>query len=269
MIVTLLTDFGTADPYVGVMKGVVLGVDASVPLVDLTHEVPPGRVDVGAFHLLVSYRHFPAGTVHVAVVDPGVGSERRPIVVEAAGQCFVAPDNGLLSYLLETEEGAVCREVTSPRFLDRPLSTTFHGRDLFAPVGAALATGTPASELGAVIDDPVRLPSLRPSREVNGALVGRVLHVDRFGNCITSLPRAGMFEEGERLALEIGGRRVEQLRAHYAGAPEGEPFLVWGSAGFLEVSVNGGSAAAVLGVGTGAVVRLHTGPSAVHEETSR
>ena len=257
MIVTLLTDFGLADHYVGVMKGVILSTDPRITLVDLGHDVPPGEIEGGAFGLLASYSWFPRGTVHVAVVDPGVGTTRRPIVAVAGGQLFVAPDNVLLGYVLEREPGARVFHVTQEGCFRQPVSTTFHGRDVFAPVGAALATGVPPESLGPEISDAVRLAPLRPIDEGEGRLRGRVLQVDRFGNCVTSFtprdlgPRA---EGGFR--LHAGASEIRELRRHFAGAPPAAPFAIWGSSGFLEIAVNGGSAAAVLGLGTGHEVRL-------------
>ena len=254
MIVTLLTDFGTSDHYVGVMKGVLLGVDERIRVVDLSHEVPAGGVDTGAFLLLAAYRHFPPGTVHVGVVDPGVGTARRAVVVEAAGQLFVGPDNGLFSYLLDREAGAGVREVIADRFVRRPASTTFHGRDLFAPLGAALATGVRWEEVGPLLTDPVRLPALRPTVAADGGLLGRILHVDRFGNCITSIGREDVVAPNDGVRLRVAGREIAEVRSHYAGAAPGRPFLVWGSSDFLEVSVNDGSAAALLRVSAGTAV---------------
>ena len=256
MIVTLLTDFGLADHYVGVMKGVLLSVDARIRVVDLTHEIVPGGIDAGAFALLSAYSYFPAGTVHVAVVDPGVGSETRAIVVAAAGQYFVGPDNGLFSYLLEVEPQATIRAIGAERFPRLPLSDTFHGRDLFAPVGAAVGTGLAPDRLGPLWPEPVRLPPLQPRRDARGALIGRVLHVDRFGNCVTSIGRNDLAAGSGELRLTVGGQELHEVRRHYGGAAPGTAFLIWGSSELLEISVNGGSAAALLGVETGAVVEV-------------
>jgi S-adenosylmethionine hydrolase len=257
MIATLLTDFGLADHYVGVMKGVILSVDPGITLVDLGHEVPPGEVEGGAFALLASYPYFPRGTVHVAVVDPGVGTARRPIVAVAGGQLFVAPDNGLLGYVLEREPGARVFHVTNERLFRQPVSTTFHGRDVFAPVGAALATGVPPESLGPEIADPVRLAPLRPTPEADGTLRGRVLQVDRFGNCVTSFTAHDLGERADGgFCLHAGTAQIRELRRHFAGGRPGAPFAIWGSSGFLEIAVNGGSAAAVLGLGTGHEVRV-------------
>ncbi|HEX6070344.1 MAG TPA: SAM-dependent chlorinase/fluorinase [Longimicrobiaceae bacterium] len=257
MIATLLTDFGLADHYVGVMKGVLLSADPRITLVDLGHDVPPGDIEAGAFVLLASYPYFPPGTVHVAVVDPGVGTARRPIVAAAGGQLFVAPDNGLLGYVVEREPDARVFHVTEERWFRHPMSTTFHGRDVFAPVGAALAMGTSPESLGPGIADMVRLAPLRPEAEVDGTLRGRVLQVDRFGNCITSFTAQDLGARAEGgFRLRAGTGEIRELRRHFAGARPGAPFAIWGSSGFLEVAVDGGSAAAVLGLGTGHEVRV-------------
>ena len=256
MIVTLLTDFGTTDHFVGVMKGVLLSLAPGASMVDLSHGVEPGEVAEGAFALLAAYPHLPPGTVHLAVVDPGVGSERRALVVEAAGQRFVGPDNGLFSYLLDREPEAVVRAVADTRLAlaREPLSHTFHGRDLFAPLAAALARGVAAEELGTIIHDPVRLAALTPSRDAFGLPSGRVLHIDRFGNVISSLSLDDL-THSDAPHLRVAGTTIGGLRNRYAGAPPGTPFLIEGSTGFVEISVNGGSAAALLGVRRGDPVR--------------
>jgi hypothetical protein len=266
MIVTLLTDFGGADHFVGVMKGVILKADPRISIVDLGHEIPPGDVREGAFALLASYKYFPSGTVHVAVVDPGVGSDRRPIVVDAGGQRFVGPDNGLLSYLLEREAGARAVWIRNEQFFLHPVSATFHGRDIFAPVGAALATGTDLDSLGSEVEDPLRLPSLRPRVAPDGSRVGTILHVDRFGNCVTSLTPDDVTDTDEgKVRLGVAGGAITALRRHYAGALPGEPFAILGSTGFLEISINGASAAAALGLKAGDPVTASPGAGAEAE----
>lgn len=262
MIVTLLTDFGMADHYVAAMKGVVLARAPGASLVDVTHEVPPQDVATAAFTLLAVYRAFPPGTVHVAVVDPGVGSARRAIAVAAAEQLFVGPDNGVFSYVLDREPGARVFHLTDERAFRHPVSTTFHGRDVFAAVAGALAAGAVPEALGTEVSDPVRLEPIGVRRRDDGEVEGAVVHVDRFGNCVTSLAPddlpAGALEGGFR--LRAGGGEVRTLRRHYAGAPPGEPFAIWGSAGYLELSVDGASAADRLEVRRGDPVVLHPAP---------
>jgi hypothetical protein len=262
-IITLLTDFGTADYFAAALKGVILGRCTGATIVDVTHEIPRHDIAAAAFTLLAVYRSFPPGTVHVAVVDPGVGSNRRPIAATAGGQIFVAPDNGLVDYVLQRESGGRVHHVTAAHLFRRPASMTFHGRDVFAPVAAALASGTATSQLGPQISDYVKLPPLRPAADADGVWHGWVLHADRFGNCVTSFardeaPAADLERRGFRLT--IGGRSVTELREFYE-AEEGSAgglFAIWGSAGFLEVSALRDSAANLAGAkrGDGVTLRL-------------
>jgi S-adenosyl-L-methionine hydrolase (adenosine-forming) len=255
MIVTLLTDFGTADYFVAAMKGVILGRAPGAAIVDVTHEVPPQQVEDAAFTLLAAYRAFPAGTVHVAVVDPGVGSARRAVVVDAGGHRFVGPDNGLFGWVIEREGGARVFHVTRGEHFRRPVSATFHGRDVFAPVAAALASGVLPDELGPEIRDFVRLPSLRPRRHDDGSLEARVLHVDRFGNVVTGFTADDLPPDfgASPFRIVAGEGEIRTLRRFYAepGAESGEPFAIWGSAGFLELVSFRGSAAERLGLRRG------------------
>lgn len=246
-VVTLTSDFGIRDHYVGAMKGVIARIDSTLHVVDITHEIPSYDIAEGAFAIAQAYRFFPEGTVHVVVVDPGVGTSRRPLAVAADGHFFIAPDNGLLSQVLEGErfEARCIQE----RHGLGALSRTFHGRDLFAPVGARLAAGLPFQQLGPLLD----LPQWLPPRTVTDGL-GRVLHIDGFGNIVTSfrerdLPRGA--------CLAIGSHTICLRADSYAAAPEMQPFLIIGSSGFLEVALNRNSAARALGVRAGAeVVRI-------------
>ena len=242
-VITLLTDFGTADYFVGAVKGAILSVNPSAVIVDITHEIPPQDIEAGAFTLLAAYKTFPAGTIHVAVVDPGVGSTRRPIIVSANDQFFVGPDNGLFTYIYDRETSHRLVHVTADRFFRSSVSSTFHGRDVFAPVAAALSKGVAFEEFGAEIDDAVRLPSLETPL--------RVIHIDRFGNCVTNITR-------ERMpgSVVLKGRTIGEFREFYGDGDEETLFAIWGSAGFLEISVNGGSAAKLLGVRRGDEVSL-------------
>jgi S-adenosylmethionine hydrolase len=261
-IVTLLTDFGTADYFVAAMKGVILGVAPTATLVDVTHQIAPQDVGAAAFTLAAAYDAFPAGTVHVAVVDPGVGSARRPIVV-AGRYLFVGPDNGIFSHVYGREPGARVFRITRESLFRQPVSSTFHGRDVFAPVAGALAAGLAPEEVGEEIHDPVRFPETGVETLPDGSLRAPILHVDRFGNCITAF-RADRLPPGALLPgfrIEINGVAIEALRGHYAEGddPHGHPFAIWGSAGFLELVVNRGSAARKLGAGPGTSVALHPG----------
>lgn len=245
--ITLLSDFGHADYFVGAMKGVILSRAPGAPLVDLTHEIAPGDVRAAAFTLLAAHDAFPDGTVHLAVVDPGVGSARRALVV-AGRHLFVGPDNGLFSWILDREPRARVHAVEEERFFREPRSTTFHGRDLFAPVAAALAAGLDPERIGPEVDDAARLPPITPARLPDGSLRATILHVDRFGNCVTSLTRA---DAPDGAPLRVHGHEIRGVRRFYAEPGADEPFAIWGSAGFLEISVNGGSAAERLGIGAG------------------
>lgn len=262
MIVTLLTDFGTVDYFVGAMKGALMTVNPAAQLVDITHEIPPHDIKAGAFALLAAFETFPPGTVHVAVVDPGVGSSRRPVVVTGAGHVFVGPDNGVFGYVYERLKSLRVFHVTNEKYFRREVSATFHGRDVFAPIAGALSLGVEPEELGREVTDFVRLPFAAPERREDGTLVGAVIHVDRFGNCITNIsPRDFDAEEvsgGARLL--IGGKEVHVFRRFFADEPgaQGEPFAVWGSAGLLEIAVFRDSAARVLDVGRGARVEIHS-----------
>lgn len=246
-VITLLTDFGTADYFVAAVKGVILTINPTVSLVDITHEIPPQDIEAGAFTLLTCYRNFPEGTIHVAVVDPGVGSSRRPIVVRAGAYCFVGPDNGLFSYVYDREPAAEIYHVTAAGYFRPSPSSTFHGRDIFAPVAAALSNGVEPEALGPRVTDQVRLAPLAPARDETGNLQARIIHIDHFGNCITNLTRADLPNQAS-VKLTVNGRAIETFREFFTdehGSKE-DLFAIWGSAGFLEIAVNGGSAAAAL-----------------------
>lgn len=247
-VVTLTTDFGTRDHYVGAMKGVIATLAPRVTVFDITHEIPEFDVSEGAFAIAQAYRFYPLGTVHVVVVDPGVGSVRRPIAVAAEGHLFIAPDNGVLSQVLESAQSFEARVLAS-RHGHGSLSHTFHGRDLFAPAGARLATGLSFEEIGERVSDPFRLPPVAVAR---GA--GRVLHVDGFGNVVTSFRDVDL---PERAGLQIGSATIRLRSTSYATVPEGQLFLISGSSGYVEVSLNRGSAAEALGVCAGAPVSLY------------
>jgi S-adenosyl-L-methionine hydrolase (adenosine-forming) len=231
-LITLLTDFGHQDPYVGIMKGVIFGICPEARIVDLTHEVLPYQIAQAAFHLEQSWPYFPKATIHVVVVDPGVGTTRRPILLEAGAHFFIGPDNGVFSML----EPTTIREII---VTDSPASCTFHGRDIFAPTAARLANGIAPSELGPEIINPMRV-KLRD---------GTVLHIDHFGNVITNL-RA--FPD----AIKVEAHTIRKRASTYAEAPQGELFLIEGSSGFIEIALNQGSAAERLGIGVGAVLNI-------------
>ena len=254
-IVTLTTDFGLSDHYAGTMKGVILGICPQAQIVDISHEVAPFGIAEGAYLIAQAYRYFPKKTVHVVVVDPGVGSARRAIVAEAAGQLFVAPDNGVLAMIYAREKHKV-RVITNARYSLKPVSQTFHGRDVFGPVGAHLARGVSAARMGKPIADYLRPDFASPVRVGERSWSGSILKVDRFGNLVTNFAArefSPILKEG--FSLTVGARRVHALARNYAGEPGGL-FVIAGSAGYLEISINRGSAAEVTGCAAGAPVEL-------------
>lgn len=277
MVIALLTDFGTTDVYVGVMKGVMLDICPAARLVDLTHAVQPQNIRQGAFVLLNAYHYFPAGTVFLAVVDPGVGSARRPVAVRAGAYTFVAPDNGLLSYVLADTPPDHVVELNNPVYRLTSVSYTFHGRDIFAPAAAHLAAGVSLNAMGTPLEQIVSLPV--PLLNVEPDVVrGEVLHLDHFGNAVTSI---GLLEwlSAERLRLKprFGGQATarEIVTGHaevrlngqticgvvptYSHTHPGDLLAMVGSSGHLEIAVNQGSAAARLGTRIGDAVELRMG----------
>ena len=248
-LITLLTDFGTADYFVAAVKGVILSANPSARIVDITHEIPPQDIEAAAFTLLAAYTSFPPGTVHVAVVDPGVGSSRRGIAIKVRQQFFVGPDNGVFSYVCDGATPEVFH-LTNQKFFRSSVSTTFHGRDVFAPVAAALASGVKPDELGPSLTDIVRLPSLTPVTGRNGRIEGRIIHIDRFGNCVTNITRGELPDNSiaAGASLRINGRNITTFRKFFAeeASSRSRLFAIWGSAGFLEIAVTNGSAAKLL-----------------------
>ena len=255
-IITLTTDFGHSDHFVGTVKGVILGILPSAEIVDITHEIAPFAITEAAFVVAQAYSYFPRRTVHVVVVDPGVGTTRRPILAEAAGQYFVAPDNGVLSMVFAREEHKARHVTAAGYFLPQP-SNTFHARDIFAPVAAHLGRGVAPSKFGRLIRDHQRLDFARPVRTGEGRWSGTVLKVDRFGNVITSF-RPGELPELQHKTFRIVTRTwsVERLVRSYAEGAPGELVVVEGSAGYLEVVSNQASAARNLGIAAGEPLEL-------------
>jgi S-adenosylmethionine hydrolase len=258
-VISLTTDFGTSDHYAGTMKAVILGIAPAARIVDISHEVPPYAIHDGAYVIAQAARFFPPKSIHLVVVDPGVGSARRPILAEAGGQFFVAPDNGVLSMVFEALPPASekVRHITADRYFLQPLSQTFHGRDIFAPVAAHLAAGVPPSRFGKRISDHLRLDFFRPRRTGKHVWTGLVLHIDRFGNLITNFRLdefpsivTGPFE------LNAGLEKITKLAANFTEAIPGELTAILGSSGYVEIVINKDSAARRLGCGSGAPVEL-------------
>ena len=256
-LITLLTDFGLADHYVAAMKGVVLGICPEARLVDISHEVRPFAVAEAAFTLGQAYPCFPAGTTHLVVVDPGVGSARRPLLVEADGHRFIAPDNGILTWPIDRDPGHSAREITAASFFRQPVSGTFHGRDIFAPVAARLASGIPVAEFGEIVGSAVRLDFAPATRDEVGVWQGRILYVDRFGNLVTNIRASDAPQIAEkRFKMVFGTTETSWYHPSYASANHESIFVIEGSSGFLEVSINQGDAARVAGVAVGAAITL-------------
>jgi len=255
-VITLTTDFGLSDHFVGTMKGVILGICPEARIVDISHDVGAYAITEGAFLLAQAYRYFPRGTVHVVVVDPGVGTARRAILAEAAGQYFVAPDNGVLSMIYLQEKHKV-RWVSAEKYFLKPVSRTFHGRDIFAPVGAHLARGVAPAKFGKLITDYMRLNFEKPVRTARRGWTGTILKIDRFGNLITNFPAADFPDlEARPFELSVGLETVARFARNYAERGPGELFVIVGSSGYLEVSASQASAAKMLGCGVGAPVEL-------------
>jgi S-adenosyl-L-methionine hydrolase (adenosine-forming) len=255
-IITFLTDFGTRDHFVGVMKGVIAGIAPRVRVVDISHDGPAFGLRAARFLLSQSWPWFPKGTVHLAVVDPGVGTARRALVVEAAGHLFVGPDNGLLSDLLALK-GVKVRQVTSTKYCLKDISQTFHGRDVFAPLAAYLAAGIETPRVGPLVKDALVVTTDGPRQTGKRHWQGEVAYVDRYGNLITNLPASQFPDLRTRgCALRIGFETLVGLKENYAAGAPDEPVIVIGSSGNLEVALNQGDAARKLGVSFGSPVEL-------------
>lgn len=253
--ITLMTDFGLTDPYVGVMKGVIFGITPVAVLVDLTHAIPPQDIRRAAFLLSTAVDYFPAGTVHVVVVDPGVGAERRPIAAKSSRAYFVAPDNGVLSMALARQPAEAIVHLTNSDYWLPEVSTTFHGRDIFAPVAAHLARGTLLTDLGTPTDEIVRLPALHPTYHPDGSISGQIQHIDRFGNCITNVP-SDTLNVDTPVIVNVAGQSIQDISPTYASVEAGMLVSVTGSSGFLEIAVRNGNAAEQLGIDVGDTVLI-------------
>jgi len=268
-IITFTSDFGREDWFVGVVHGVLYGICPQARVVDLAHGIPPGNIARAAFVLEAAAQDFPPGTIHLAVVDPGVGTARRALAVRARGQLFVGPDNGVLEWALSVPETEV-RALTEERYFRSLVSRTFHGRDVFAPVAAHLACGVSIGKLGARVSDPVRLEGAAPGMDGH-ELLGRVAYIDRFGNALTNLKsdvvaRAFPGVPEERLEIEAGTRSIHGISRSYGDQDVGAVVALMGSSGRLEIAQVGGHAASRLGLGEDDPVRVRKLPTAAADE---
>ena len=262
-IITLLTDFGLQNHFVAAMKGVMLSVNPDLAFVDISHLIPRHDIYSGAFTLAQAYAYFPQGTIHVAVVDPGVGTARKAIVVSAGGHFFVAPDNGLLSYVLRREAGFTAHDITADHYFHKPVSATFHGRDVFAPIAGYISRDVPLRQFGPELAHPVifKIPAVTRVRD---ALVqGAILAVDSFGNLVTNLAPADVpafsQDKGRPCKVIAGKREITSFRVAFSQGAPGELFVIPGSSGYLEIAMRDQSAAAELQIGPGAPVGVILG----------
>jgi len=262
-IMTLTSDFGLADSFVGTMKGVMLCINPALVFVDISHQIPPQDILEGSFSLQSAYSYFPPGTIHLAVVDPGVGGLRRPLLVVTRDYLFVGPDNGLFSFIFSDSSFQAAYELTAGKYFLEPAGATFHGRDIFAPAAAWLSTGTPISEMGRTIHDPVTLKIPEPKVIGTSKIQGEIIHVDHFGNLISNIPvelyerlRAGWGNRSIRISILAQG--IGKIVRYYGEGSEEEPFALFNSSGWMEIFWKGSNAAEKLGVRRGEKVHLYT-----------
>ena len=267
-IITLTTDFGTVDHYVGTMKGVILNINPEVQIVDICHEVASYDIFEAAYALAQSYRFFPSNTIHLVVVDPGVGTARRPLLVGTRQYKFVAPDNGVLSLVLKREESVEVRHITADHYFLNSVSNTFHGRDIFAPIGGWLSRGVEVEKFGDPITDYAKFSSPKPKRVSENLVKGITLKVDTFGNLITNISPEDvpeLFSENPPpFKIVVNRQEITRLHLAYSMGKPSELFAIVGSAGFIEISTNRGSAAEILNANRGVEVDvvIDAGPSA-------
>jgi len=275
-VITLTTDFGTGDAYVASMKGVIMTINPKAVIIDICHSIEPQNILQAAFILSTAYRYFPEGTIHLAVVDPGVGSQRKAIILKTPKASFIAPDNGVLSYIIDELDAAPAKPahhfspspeqrklgtgleaiaITNPDFRRKPVSTTFHGRDIFAPAAAHLSLGVPLHKFGDSLSHVFTFRIPQPLRDNQGNLTGCVLHIDNFGNLITNIRSGGL--PGEKVTIDIGNRHIDGISQFYT-EKEGLAAII-GSSGYLEISLKNGNAAAFLGMKVGDEIRLEGG----------
>jgi S-adenosylmethionine hydrolase len=261
-IITLTTDFGTNDHFVGAVKGVILDIVPEAAIVDISHAVQAFDVLDGAIAISQTYSYFPTGTVHMVVVDPGVGTTRRPIIASSDGYHFVAPDNGVLSMVYAKEERIHVRHVTSDHYFHQPVSNTFHARDVFAPVAAYLAKLVDSHKFGDEIEDYVKFAAPKPKPTGENKLRAVVLKVDRFGNLITNITpddAPALFSGKAAFKIMVGNKEITEIRSTFAEGGPGEVFGILGSMGYLEIVANRAPAAQLTGAGKGAEVTVQLG----------
>jgi len=271
-VITLTTDFGPDDAYVGVMKGVILTVNPGAKIIDITHSIEPQNIAQGAFVLNLAYRYFPKNSIHMAIVDPGVGTERRGIILKTSSALFVAPDNGILGHVInelslnerlpsqypqnpeevKLKKGLEAVAITDPRFWRHPVSPTFHARDIFAPVAAGLSLGISPYEFGEKITSLYVSPAPKPCLDAQGNLVGHILYIDHFGNLITNIKRADL--PGENVIVEAAAQHIEGVTRYYE-QKEGL-MAILGSSGYLEIALRNGSAADFLSITAGDKIKV-------------
>lgn len=244
-IITLTTDFGLDDFFVGAMKGVILSINPSITIVDITHTIRPHDIRDAAFTLAQAYGEFPSGTIHVVVVDPGVGSSRKPILLTTSRYAFIGPDNGVFSFIYAEEEIEHIIHITADQYFRQPISQTFHGRDIFAPTAAWLSKGIDPTCFGHPLTDVVKFDLPRPRAISPTHIRGHVIHIDRFGNLITNLTSKDVPPEAARSGTRfiINDHTIIRFQSHFAEAPPGEPFAILGSTGRWEIAINQDSAA--------------------------
>ncbi len=250
MNITLTTDFGMRDPYVAAMKGAILHRCPEARIHDLSHEIAPGDVMEGAFFLRSCIGQFPRETVHLVVIDPGVGTDRRRLAVRAAGQYFVLPDNGLLTLVLANSELEWGRSIDDTPLLNHPVSNTFHGRDVFAPIAAHIAAGGEPEEIGPMVDDVVRL-SFPVVLQEDGVVTGEIIHIDRFGNALSNIRRTDFHGSTKACTVTLGSLEFDRISTTYGTSDPGTPVVLFDSSGFLEVAVNRMNASHAFGIKQG------------------
>ncbi len=248
-IITILTDFGYQDPYVGIMKGVMLKISPQTALVDISHDVPSFGIRHAAFSLFSYYRYFPENSIHLIVVDPGVGSERKAIVAKIDHYYFVLPDNGIISYVWHAGKEKIAYVLENKKYFLTPVSHTFHGRDIFSPVAAYIARDIPLKEFGPLLEKPDLFPFLHPKRGKDG-LEGEVIYTDKFGNIVTDIEKKDILSF-KRFYIKVRGVRIDKLVKYYGETKRGERFGIFGSTGFLELSENQGNLSRSLNVSIG------------------